>query len=137
MHLRRENPLVWISCVSCRKRDGKYYIVTDRWQKFTSWEVCGETLEKLADHAAEFLIHAVDVEGKQQGIDLELLTLLADKSPIACVYAGGIAALDDIDRIEQYGGGRIHYTIGSALDIFGGQLALADVSARHHAQRQE
>ena len=121
--------------LSCRKRDGKYYIVTDRWQKFTSWEISGETLEKLADHAAEFLIHAVDVEGKQQGIDLELLALLAEKSPIDCVYAGGIATLEDIDRIEKYGSGRIHYTIGSALDIFGGQLALADVSARHHANR--
>ena len=120
--------------LSCRKRDGKYYIVTDRWQKFTEWEISGETLEKLSCFTAEFLIHAVDVEGKQQGIDLELLSLLAEKSPIECVYAGGIASLKDIDIIEQYGGGRIHYTIGSALDIFGGTLALADVTARNRRE---
>ncbi len=116
--------------LSCRKKDNKYYIVTDRWQKFTNWEISGETLEKLSGFAAEFLIHAVDVEGKQQGIDLELLTVLAEKSPIDCVYAGGISTLKDVENIEQYGCGRIHYTIGSALDIFGGTLALADVTCR-------
>ena len=84
-------------------------------------------MENLSGFAAEFLVHAVDVEGKQQGIDLELLTVLAEKSPIDCVYAGGISTLEDVQTIEQYGCGRIHYTIGSALDIFGGTLALADV----------
>ena len=117
--------------LSCRKRDNKYFIVTDRWQKFTEWEVSGKTLEALSRYAAEFLVHAVDVEGKQQGIDLELLDILAQNSPIDCVYAGGISSLEDIDKIEQYGQGRIHYTIGSALDIFGGKLPLADVIARH------
>lgn len=116
--------------LSCRRREGKYYIVTDRWQHFTEWEVCPATLEKLSSSAAEFLIHAVDVEGKQQGPDRELLQLLAEHSPIDCVYAGGIASLADIDAIARYGRGRIHYTIGSALDIFGGALPLAEVAAR-------
>ena len=123
--------------LSCRKRNGRYFIVTDRWQNFTEWELSAETLEKLSHFAAEFLIHAVDVEGKQQGIDLELLELLAQNSPIDCVYAGGIASLEDIAIIEQYGQGRIHYTIGSALDIFGGKLPLADVMTRNQDHRTE
>ena len=119
--------------LSCRKRDGRYFIVTDRWQKFTRHEVNAETLALLADSAAEFLIHAVDVEGKRQGIDDELLRLLADASPIDCVYAGGIAAMADIRRIEECGRGHVHYTIGSALDIFGGKLPFDEI-AGHAAE---
>ncbi|MDR0932224.1 MAG: phosphoribosylformimino-5-aminoimidazole carboxamide ribotide isomerase [Victivallales bacterium] len=110
--------------LSCRRKaDGKYYIVTDRWQKYTSSEVNAETLNFLADFACEFLIHAVDVEGKQAGIDEELLMLLAQNSPIPCVYAGGIANFSDITKIERAGMGKIAYTVGSALDIFGGKLS--------------
>jgi phosphoribosylformimino-5-aminoimidazole carboxamide ribotide isomerase len=81
-----------------------------------------ETLEMLAGSAAEFLIHAVDVEGKQAGIDGDLLRLLAASSPIECVYAGGIRTLEDVEQIEKEGAGKVHYTIGSALDLFGGPL---------------
>jgi len=109
--------------LSCRKRgDGNYYIVTDRWQKFTDCRVDEENLAFFAHYCTEFLVHAVDVEGKQSGIDRELLQLLSNASPIPCVYAGGIAAMTDIDLIRSYGHGRIDYTVGSALDIFGGKM---------------
>ncbi len=108
--------------LSCRFRGDAYYIVTDRWQKFTRLAVNAETLADLSRYCCEFLIHAVDVEGKQRGIETGLVKLLADSSPIPCVYAGGIASLDDIQTIESLGQGRIHYTIGSALSIFGGPL---------------
>ena len=106
--------------LSCRSRDGKYYIVTDRWQKFTSWEVNRETLEYFAQYCCEFLIHAVDVEGKQSGIDTTLIKLMAENSPVPSVYAGGISSFADIDSITQLGKGKVAYTVGSALDIFGG-----------------
>jgi len=110
--------------LSCRKRDdGNYYIVTDRWQKFTDCRVDGENLAFFAHYCAEFLVHAVDVEGKQSGIDRELLQLLSNASPIPCVYAGGIAGIVDIDLIRDFGHGRIDYTVGSALDIFGGKMS--------------
>lgn len=116
--------------LSCRRReDGKYYIVTDRWQKFTSTAIHADTLAFLGDFACEFLIHAVDVEGKQAGIDEELLSLLAAESPIPCVYAGGIANFGDIGKIERAGKGRIAYTVGSALDIFGGPLSYCELAA--------
>jgi len=122
--------------LSCRKRDGRYYIVTDRWQKFTSMEVHTATLERLARSCCEFLIHAVDVEGKQSGIDAELLQLMASSSPLPCVYAGGISTFAEIDTIRRVGGGRVAYTIGSALDIFGGKaLKYAEVVARERALR--
>ena len=87
-------------------------------------------LNQLADYACEFLVHAVDVEGRQSGIDAELLGILAEHSPIPCVYAGGIRNFDDIEQVRRAGNGRIGYTIGSALDIFGGPLSYAEVVRR-------
>lgn len=108
--------------LSCRKRDGKYYIVTDRWQKFTNVEVTYETLEELSKYCSEFLIHAVDVEGKQQGIDKELIAYLGKWNKIPITYAGGIYTYEDIETIGKLGNGQIHVTVGSALDLFGGAL---------------
>ena len=122
--------------LSCRQRDGEYWIVTDRWQKFTETNITDKTLDHLSSHCAEFLVHAVDVEGKQAGIDLELVEKLADGSPIPCTYAGGARSLDDLESVYQRGNGRIHLTIGSALDIFGGTLKYEDCVAfnRQHAR---
>lgn len=113
--------------LSCRSRDGEYYIVTDRWQKFTNWKVDADTLGFMADFCCEFLIHAVDVEGKQAGIDEKLLAIMAEHCPIPSVYAGGIRSLDDVKIINAIGQGRVAFTIGSALDIFGGPLKYRDV----------
>lgn len=112
--------------LSCRKRDGKYWVVTDRWQKFTGLEVTPELLTALAGACAEYLIHAVDVEGCQAGIDPELTAILAS-SPIPTTYAGGVGSLADIDCIRRAGRGRVDFTIGSALDIFGGKLSYEQI----------
>ena len=106
--------------LSCRQRDGKYFVVTDRWQKFTELEVNAATLEKFSQHCAEFLIHAVDVEGLCRGIDRELVSLLGQFTPIPTTYAGGANSLADLEAVTQLGFGKIDLTIGSALDIFGG-----------------
>lgn len=106
--------------LSCRKRDGQYFVVTDRWQKFTSTTLSKETLGEFARHCAEFLIHAVDVEGLCRGIDTELVTRLSDWSEIPTTYAGGAKSLADLEEVTRLGRGRIDLTIGSALDIFGG-----------------
>ena len=87
-------------------------------------------MEKLGGYCSEFLIHAVDVEGKQSGIDQTLLQILAASATVPCVYAGGISTFEDIELIESAGNGKIHYTIGSALDIFGGKLAYSEVVRR-------
>jgi phosphoribosylformimino-5-aminoimidazole carboxamide ribotide isomerase len=113
--------------LSCRLRDGKYYIVTDRWQEFTTCEVNAASLNQLAGYCAEFLIHAVDVEGKQAGIDTDLIKIMAEHSPIPAVYAGGVRSLEDIDLIRKIGQNKIDFTVGSALDIFGGTLKYSDV----------
>lgn len=109
--------------LSCRKKDGKYYIVTDRWQKFTNVEVTYETLDELSQYCSEFLIHAVDVEGKQQGIDMELISYLGKWDKIPITYAGGVHSYEDIETVGRLGQGRIHITVGSALDLFGGDLS--------------
>lgn len=106
--------------LSCRRRDRDYFVVTDRWQKFTQLSITREALERLAAHCAEFLIHAVDVEGLCQGIDRELVEKLAQFSPIPTTYAGGASSLADLEEVTRLGNGKIDLTIGSALDIFGG-----------------
>ena len=106
--------------LSCRRRGDDYWVVTDRWQTFTDVRVSAETLERLSTACTEFLVHAVDVEGLCRGIDVELVEKLAQWSPIASTYAGGASSLADLELVTRLGQGRIHLTIGSALDIFGG-----------------
>lgn len=106
--------------VSCRQTEAGYVVAADRWQTLTGVCVTRETLEKLADSCSEFLVHAVDVEGRQAGVDAPLLAQLAADSPLPTTYAGGIASLSDIEEIDRVGNGRIDFTVGSALDIFGG-----------------
>jgi phosphoribosylformimino-5-aminoimidazole carboxamide ribotide isomerase len=123
--------------LSCRRRGEDYFVVTDRWQKFTELAITRETLEKFADHCAEFLIHAVDVEGLCRGIDGELVEKLGQWSPIPTTYAGGASSLNDLEEVTRLGQGRIDLTIGSALDIFGGTgVHYADAVAfnRKHAK---
>jgi len=122
--------------LSCRKRGDDYFVVTDRWQKFTELTVSRETLEELAKSCAEFLVHAVDVEGLCRGIDQELVEKLGQWSPIPATYAGGAHTLSDLENVERSGHGKIDLTIGSALDIFGGRGVLyADAVAFNNAQR--
>ena len=114
--------------LSCRRREEKYFVVTDRWQKFTNLSLSRETLSELAKSCDEFLIHAVDVEGLCQGIDLQLVRQLADWTPIPTTYAGGAKSLSDLEDVHRNSRGRIDLTIGSALDIFGGTgVRYADV----------
>ena len=116
--------------LSCRKLAGKYFVVTDRWQKFTELEVNAATLEKFSQHCAEFLIHAVDVEGLCRGIDRDMVSLLGQFTPIPTTYAGGANSLADLEAVTELGGGKIDLTIGSALDIFGGSgVRYADLVA--------
>ena len=106
--------------LSCRKRGDSYYVVTDRWQKFTTTAISTETLDYFSQFCFEFLIHAADVEGKCQGIAEDLVIDLAAWSPLPTTYAGGVRDFNDFKRIKELGKGRIDVTVGSSLDIFGG-----------------
>ena len=114
--------------LSCRKKeDGDYYIVTDRWQRFTEQKLSLELLMDLEAYAAEYLIHAVDVEGKQRGIEENVALLLGEYDGIPVTYAGGVHSLEDIDMLHRLGKGHVNVTVGSALDIFGGSIKMKDV----------
>lgn len=115
--------------LSCRNVDGVYRVFADRWRTVTDVAIADAMLRELATCCDEFLVHAIDVEGRRGGIDAELVALLADTSPIAVTYAGGVRSLADLDLIAERGRGRIDASIGSALDLFGGNLAYADAVA--------
>lgn len=113
--------------LSCRKKDGRYYIVTDRWQKFTEEAVTPGLLERLSGYADEFLVHAVDVEGRASGIEVGLVQMLGGWGKIPVTYAGGVCSFADLDVLRAYGKDRLHVTVGSALDLFGGTMAYREV----------
>lgn len=108
--------------LSCRKRAGQYYIVTDRWQKFTQVPVTLDTMRRLGEFCDEFLIHAVDVEGKASGIESGLAEMLSAYEERPVTYAGGVGNMEDILLLEKVGKGKLDVTVGSALDIFGGTI---------------
>lgn len=113
--------------LSCRKKDGDYYIVTDRWQKFTKVRLTTEAMKELGKYCDEFLIHAVDVEGKAQGIDADLVELLESCRDRKVTYAGGVHNFEDLRLLKEKGRNHIHVTIGSALDLFGGSMKFEEV----------
>ena len=113
--------------LSVRSLDGRYYIVTDRWQKYTSVELTKRLLDELSAYCDEFLVHAVDVEGKSAGIEEPVAKVLGDWGKIPITYAGGVHSFADLDKIRELGKGKVDVTIGSALDLFGGPMAFGDV----------
>ena len=108
--------------LSCRKKGNRYYVVTERWHNFTEVTVDKKILDELSEHCDEFLVHAVDVEGKTSGIERELAEILGDWDGIPVTYAGGISSVEDIRILHDCSGGKLDYTIGSALDLFGGTI---------------
>ena len=113
--------------VSCRKVGEEYRVVTDRWQKVTQEIMNMSLLDRLADSCDEFLIHAVDVEGKAQGIEQTLVSMLGDWGRRPVTYAGGVHDFEDLRLLKALGKGRVNVTIGSALDLFGGNMRFEDV----------
>ena len=115
--------------LSCRKKEGEYYIVTERWQKYTNVILKEESLDFFADFCSEFLIHAVDVEGKAAGIEKEVAALLGNWGRCEATYAGGIHSYEDLEQLRTLGKGKIDFTVGSALDLFGGNLEFERIAS--------
>lgn len=113
--------------LSCRKKGDAYYIVTDRWQNYTEVRLDKEILRELSGCCDEFLVHAVDVEGKARGIEKEVASLLGEFCPIPVTYAGGVHSFADLQSLKTLGRGKVDVTIGSALDLFGGPMKFEDV----------
>ncbi len=117
--------------LSCRRKDNDYYIVTDRWQKFTDVKLTLETMRELSQYCDEFLIHAVDVEGKASGIEKPLAAMLGEFTDRPVTYAGGVGSADDLKCLWELGRQHVNVTIGSALDLFGGTIPYASVKELH------
>lgn len=113
--------------LSCKAAEDGYYIVTDRWQKMTDVRLCEETLDELSQYCDEFLVHAADVEGKQNGIEENVAEILGSWGKIPITYAGGVKDLSDIEKLKKIGKGKVDITVGSALDIFGGPLKMENI----------
>lgn len=116
--------------LSCKKIGEEYRIVTDRWQKVTQEVVTYELMDKLAEYCSEFLIHAVDVEGKANGIERELVAMLGQWGKLPVTYAGGVHSYEDLELLKTLGQNKLHVTIGSALDLFGGCMKWEEVLNR-------
>ena len=117
--------------LSCRKKGDDYYVVTDRWQKFTDMKLSPVVFDRLSSYCDEFLVHAVDVEGKARGVEEKLAEMLGEWGKITLTYAGGIGSFDDLDTLKRLGKGKLNFTVGSALDIFGGTMDFEKVVQYH------
>ncbi|TCM95710.1 1-(5-phosphoribosyl)-5-[(5-phosphoribosylamino)methylideneamino] imidazole-4-carboxamide isomerase [Paenibacillus sp. BK033] len=115
--------------LSCKQKDGSWYVVTNQWRTFSSFQVNEANLRELESYCSEFLVHAVDVEGKRTGILESLVKQLADGVTIPTTYAGGARSLEDLELFRRLTDGKLDITIGSALDIFGGNLSYDEVVA--------
>lgn len=113
--------------LSVRRKDDRYLIVTDRWQKYTQVELTERVLDELSEYCDEFLVHAVDVEGKADGIETRLAALLGNWGRIPVTYAGGVHNFEDLRILKRLGRDRVHVTVGSALDLFGGTMKFEEV----------
>ena len=113
--------------LSCKKTEDGYYIVTDRWQKMTRQQVNCELMDRLMEYCDEFLIHAVDVEGKSRGVETELISLIGSWGKIPVTYAGGVHSYEDLGVLKELGNNKLNVTIGSSLDLFGGHLKWMEV----------
>jgi phosphoribosylformimino-5-aminoimidazole carboxamide ribotide isomerase len=114
--------------LSCRRTANGWTVAMNRWQTLTELDVTHATLDCLAPHCAEFLIHAADVEGLCRGIDAELVELLGNWGKLPLTYAGGAATMEDVRLVAGAGQGKVDVTVGSALDLFGGKgLAYRDL----------
>ena len=113
--------------LSCRSKNGTYFVVADKWQKFSNFEISEVGLRELAGYCDEFLVHAADVEGLCKGIEENLVTKLGRWVTIPTTYAGGARTIADLELVNQLSQGKLDLTIGSALDIFGGNLPYRDV----------
>ena len=113
--------------LSCRKKGEDYYIVTDRWQRFTNIKLSEDVLDQLCKYCDEFLVHGVDVEGKVSGIEENLVKILYKWGKLPITYAGGIGKTEDLNQFKKISKGRLDFTIGSALDLFGGCISYKDI----------
>lgn len=143
--------------LSCRRRGGTWFVAMDKWQTITDMEVnqsisdrtpqgtwrykltkSAESIMLLERHCCEFLIHAADNEGLQQGIDEELVQKLADWCSIPVTYAGGGRSIEDLERVKHLSRSKVDLTIGSALDIFGGSaIRFADCVVWNKEQHEQ
>lgn len=113
--------------LSCRRKGDSYYIVTNRWQTFTNVDLSSNVLDVLAEYCSEFLIHGVDMEGRGAGMDEGLVRLLATWEGVPVTYAGGIGTRADLEKFAEISQKKLDFTIGSALDLFGGSISYADM----------
>ncbi|GIK00505.1 enzyme that catalyzes the fourth step in the histidine pathway [Aspergillus viridinutans] len=120
--------------LSCRRKDNTWFVAMNRWQTITEMEINQESISMLEPYCSEFLIHAADVEGLQQGIDEELVAKLAEWCSIPITYAGGARSLQDLEKVHVSSHGKVDLTIGSALDIFGGSGVTFDECVRWNQQ---
>jgi len=130
-HLKELKNTVGRECLvldlSCRKRGEKYYVVTDRWQKFTETQLSVDLLKELERYASEYLIHATDVEGRASGIETDVLRILGGYDGVPATYAGGVRSMEDLMIIRNLGYGKVNVTVGSALDLFGGKMSFDEI----------
>jgi phosphoribosylformimino-5-aminoimidazole carboxamide ribotide isomerase len=111
--------------LSCRRTSDDddhptWRVASNRWQTITQLKITPANLDWLSEFAGEFLIHAADVEGLCGGVDQQLVRELGQWGGLPMTYAGGVSAMEDVEFIDRVSQSKLDVTVGSALDLFGG-----------------
>ncbi|CAF9930168.1 MAG: Histidine biosynthesis bifunctional protein hisB [Gomphillus americanus] len=136
----RHKLVIDLSCRRQQQQQGpqdpsQWIVAMNKWQTLTDMVVDADSIRLLEPYCSEFLIHAADNEGLQGGIDEQLVQRLSEWCSIPVTYAGGARSLEDLELVRRLSNGRVDLTIGSALDVFGGDgVRFSDVVAWNQTQ---
>ncbi len=97
-------------------------IWVQQWKKPTGIKLDRDLLGKLSEACDELLIHSIEVEGLEQGVDNELVDFLATHRLGPIVYAGGATTVAEVRDLHQMG---LDVTIGKAY--FSGKVSHEDL----------
>ncbi|HEY3448575.1 MAG TPA: phosphoribosyl-ATP diphosphatase [Myxococcales bacterium] len=109
-------------CIAALDESGGH-VVTHGWQQQTELTV-EQGMARLAPHVSGFLVTSVDREGREQGLDQNLLLRLARYREMDVTIAGGITSAAEIRVADQHG---FDAQVGMAFHT--GKLLLADAIA--------
>lgn len=130
-----EKGIAWESLGRLRSKFGRDRIVlapdvrgksreihVKQWTVNTRIPLTPVLIEQLAEFASELLIHSIEVEGMEDGVDWRLVRFLAENRMMPITYAGGGTDLATVRKLHEFG---LDMTIGKAY--FSGRVAHEDL----------
>ncbi|HEX7156438.1 MAG TPA: 1-(5-phosphoribosyl)-5-[(5-phosphoribosylamino)methylideneamino]imidazole-4-carboxamide isomerase [Burkholderiaceae bacterium] len=120
--------------VSLDARDGK--VATDGWSKLTGHDVVDLAI-KFEDYGVDAILYTdIGRDGMMSGVNIEATVQLARSVKIPVIASGGVASLDDIDRLCAIEADGVEAAV-LGRSLYEGALDFKAAVARAEAQAPE